>query len=139
MELMLIVVILGIVAGIGIPTFQQQVLRAELKAAREDIVSTLRLAQTSAASERVVYRVEFNSGGNNGYRIGKDPDGDGVFDYETLKLLSKKISFVTSYSTFDFLPDRTISMPFSDVIITNGKGSVRFYVSGGTGYHIKVE
>ena len=136
-ELVVIIVVLGIVCGFAIPAYRNQIRRANLKSAREDIISTLRLAQVRATSERVIYRVNFNSGDST-YQIGNDPDGDGTFAYEAIQTLPQGISFVTTSTYFEFLPDRTINIPFSDVIITNGSGSVRFFVTGGTGYKIEV-
>ena len=43
-EIMVIVVILGVLAGISIPAYRQHTLRTKLKTTREDIISTFRLA-----------------------------------------------------------------------------------------------
>ena len=137
-ELVVTILLIGILAGLGIPAYRNQIIKANLKSSREDILSTFRLAQTSAVSERVIYRVNFDVG-NKGYQIGRDPEGDGTFVYENLRLLPQNVSFVGSDTYFEFLPDRIINMPFSDIMITNGNGDVRFFVTGGTGYKIEIE
>ena len=136
MEIMIVIVLMGIVGSIAISSFRNYIPRMRLRGARDEILSALRLTRTRAISERIVCRVSFYPD-SNGYKIGKDPDGDGTFDYNQLKPLPSGISFITTYSCFEFRPDRTGAMPFSDLIITNGKNSVNFYLIPATG-HIKV-
>ncbi len=136
-EMMVVIVMMGIIGSIAIPSFRNYIVRMRLTRARDEILSTLKVARARAMSERIVYRVSF--AGINEYKVGKDPDGDGTFDYDASKLLPNGISFQTSGSDFEFYPDRTGVMLTSDLIIINKKNDdVRFYIIPATG-HIKVE
>ena len=136
-EMMVVVVLMGVMGSIAIPSFSYYIVRMRLTRARDEILSTLKVARARALSERIVYKVSFF--GSNEYKVGKDPDGDGTFDYGASKLLPNGVSYLTSGSDFEFYPDRTGAMLTSDLIIINTKNDdVRFYLIPATG-HIKVE
>ncbi|MCK4307512.1 prepilin-type N-terminal cleavage/methylation domain-containing protein [candidate division WOR-3 bacterium] len=137
-EMMVVIAMMGIIGSIAIPSFRNYIVRMRLTRARDEILSTLKLARARAMSERIVYRVSFNTA-DSSYSVGKDPDGDGTFTYEGTKPLPNGISFQTSGSDFEFYPDRTGAVLTSDLIIINTKNEdVRFYIIPATG-HIKVE
>jgi Tfp pilus assembly protein FimT len=64
MEMMIVVVVIGIVAGLAVPSFLSYMPKLRVKAAAREIVSELRLARSRAVSERRPYGVAFNVGAN---------------------------------------------------------------------------
>ncbi len=133
-EIMVVIVIMGILGGIAIPSFRNYIVRMRLRSARDDILSTLRVAKARAMSERVVYRVIFDT---TGYAVGIDPDGDGTFSYDEARVLPQGVSIVSIDTYFEFRPDRTGILSDSNVVVTNGKNNVKFYLTFATS-NIKV-
>ena len=64
MEMMIVVVVIGIVAGLAVPSFLSYMPKLRVKAAAREIVSELRLARSKAVSERRPFGVAFNVGDN---------------------------------------------------------------------------
>jgi Tfp pilus assembly protein FimT len=62
MEMMIVVVVIGIVAGMAVPSFLTYMPKLRVKAAAREILSELRLARSRAVSERRPYGVAFNVG-----------------------------------------------------------------------------
>jgi Tfp pilus assembly protein FimT len=60
MEMMTVVVIIGIIAAMAVPSFLGYIPKLRVKSASRDIVSQLRLARSKAVSERQPYGVAFN-------------------------------------------------------------------------------
>jgi Tfp pilus assembly protein FimT len=60
MELMTVVVIIGIIAAMAVPSFLGYLPKLRVKSASRDIVSQLRLARSKAVAERRPYGVAFN-------------------------------------------------------------------------------
>ncbi len=64
-ELVTVFVIIGILAALMVPGFDQWLPRYRLRSSTRDIVSTLRAAQMKAASRRLQYQVDFTVGTNS--------------------------------------------------------------------------
>ena len=137
LELIIVVTVLGLLSGLAIPTYRSQIKNANLKSAKSNILSNLKLAQSKALSERTLYRVKFDASTKT-YQIGSDPNRDGIFTYETTQNLPQGISFTTASTYFEFSPDHTINTPASGVTITNGDANIRFFMPSATGYRIEV-
>ena len=60
LELVIVVVIVGIVMVIGLPSFNRAFLKTELNAAIRDLTQTLVYAHQCAVCEGISYRVNFN-------------------------------------------------------------------------------
>lgn len=84
-EVMIVIVILGIIAALAVPTFRPIAADAELSAATEQIASVLHQARMRAISDRRCVRVYIESSNNpavmvtqvsNTYDCGDDPNQD---------------------------------------------------------------
>jgi type II secretion system protein H len=64
MELLIVVVVIGIIAALAVPSFLSYMPKLRVKSAARDVVSQLRLARSKAVSERRPYGVSFNVGDN---------------------------------------------------------------------------
>ena len=60
LELVIVVVIIGIVVAIGLPSFNKAFLRTELNAAIRELTQTLVYAHQCAVSEGISYKVNFS-------------------------------------------------------------------------------
>lgn len=75
-ELLLVVIILGILSGIAIPSFRKTYLNLELSNTADTIAYLMRFAQARAVTQRTNYRLIFNSELNNCWlekEISSDP------------------------------------------------------------------
>ncbi len=71
-ELIVVFVIIGIMACLLAPNMGGWLPRYRLRSATRDIVSTMRIAQMKAVSNRIQYQVNFNAadiGATNGYAL----------------------------------------------------------------------
>ncbi|MDI6840569.1 MAG: prepilin-type N-terminal cleavage/methylation domain-containing protein [bacterium] len=125
-ETTLVLIILGIILGISMASYRNYIPRMRLNAAKDEVLATLRLAQTKAIAERKIYQVIFEKA-TNSYRI--NPDGES-------KPLPQGISIANSFDiTYQFNPDHTAKMIPCDVTLVNPRNkSVIFYVIPATGY-----
>jgi prepilin-type N-terminal cleavage/methylation domain-containing protein len=80
-ELVVVLVIVAIMAGLLVPNIGAWLPNYRLRSATRDIVSTMRTAQMKAVSNNVQYRINFNAveiGAANSYVLQRD-SGAGVF------------------------------------------------------------
>ena len=128
-EVVIVLAILGIVAGIAIPAFRDYIPRMRLRMAKDEVLATLRLARTRAFSERQTYQVIFEKP-TNSYRV--NPGG-------ASKPLPQGISIANSFDiVYEFRPDRTAEMIPCDVTLVNARNKcVIFYLIPATG-HIRI-
>ncbi|MGZ3997482.1 MAG: pilus assembly FimT family protein [Flavisolibacter sp.] len=81
-ELVVVLVIIAITAGLLVPNIGAWLPNYRLRSAARDIVSTMRTAQMRAVSSNIQYRVTFNAadvGAANGYVLQRWDSGGGVF------------------------------------------------------------
>ena len=81
-ELVVVLVIIAITAGLLVPNIGAWLPNYRLRSATRDIVSTMRAAQMRAVSNNIQYRVNFNAaeiGAINSYVLQRD-NGGGGFD-----------------------------------------------------------
>lgn len=75
-EVVVVLVVIGILAGIAIPTYLKWIPGIRLKSAARDLYSNLQLARIQALKENVTVPVRFETGGDN------DPSND-IYYYDT--------------------------------------------------------
>jgi len=75
-ELMVVIAIISILAGIGIPGYGRFVAKNRVRSAANDLLQNMRLARTMAIKENRDYLMTFNESGANTYSIGFDGDGN---------------------------------------------------------------
>lgn len=73
-ELVIVIAIIGILAGIGIPQYGIFVAKSKAKKSANDLIQNMRLARTMAIKENRPYLITING---NGYTIGFDADSNG--------------------------------------------------------------
>jgi type IV fimbrial biogenesis protein FimT len=110
-EVLVVIVIMGILAGIAIPGFTRWLPNYRLKGAARDLYSNLQLAKAGAIKERAEWAVSFNSGGYQVISGGPD----------------------RSYSsTGDNVVQKTVSLPTYGSGVAFGTGSASTAVEGGS-------
>jgi len=75
-ELLIVIAIVSILAGIGIPQYGRFLAKNRVRSAANDLLQNMRLARTMAIKENRNYLITFNEGGANSYSIGFDGDGN---------------------------------------------------------------
>ena len=81
LEMMIIAGVIGITSTLAIPRFGQVMEKLKLKTTGKDIVSSLRLARSSAVSQRDQFGVYFNLNSRQ-YVLFKDLANPGSFSYD---------------------------------------------------------
>ncbi len=81
MELVIVVVVIGLMSAMAVPSFLNYTSKLETKSTARDIVSTLRLARSKAVSERAQYGIFFNTGARQ-YTYFKDKVSPGLLQYD---------------------------------------------------------
>jgi type II secretion system protein H len=88
MELIIVVVIVGLMSAMAVPSFLNYTSKLQAKSTARDIVSTLRLARSKAVSERNPYGVHFDAG-NRRYTFFKDKGDPTQYTAGTDSLISQ--------------------------------------------------
>jgi prepilin-type N-terminal cleavage/methylation domain-containing protein len=118
LELMSIVVIIGILAAIGIPTFDSAIKKVRFKADSNVLLSGLRKARSQAISKRMQCGVSFDTL-NNVFSIFEDQNspenftfdvGDSVIAVDTLGRGMQAMTTTFADNLVFFFPDGTASM-----------------------------
>jgi len=97
-EVLLVVTLIGIMAGLAVPNFDNAITKIRHKSAVRDILRDMRLARSYAISRSGRYGVYFNTTGKY-HILFKDTDKDGIYDAgeqikdSTLTCLGANISF----------------------------------------------
>jgi type IV fimbrial biogenesis protein FimT len=81
LEILTVLVIIGIIAAMAMPQFDTTVKKVRFKSASNTILSGLRLARSSAISERAQYGVNVD-GTNNMISVFKDLSSPGTFSFD---------------------------------------------------------
>lgn len=125
-ETIVVIALMGIVLGIGIPQFQKYISRAKLENAKSEIFATLRVARSNALSEQITYQVIFDESANS-YRM--VPGGGS-------KVLPDGVEINNSVDiTYEFHADRTANVNPSNLVIKNTRNqNVEFSLVAATGY-----
>ncbi len=79
-ELMVVIAVIGIMAGIAVPNFVGAIPGLRVSGAARQVLADLRLARGTAIGRNRNVLVDFFSPGTGQYRIVVDTNGDGNFD-----------------------------------------------------------
>lgn len=83
-ELLLTVVIIGILAGIALPSFNGAIANNRMSSTANAVVGAFNLARSEAAQRGARVTISSIAGttnwGSSGYRIWRDADGDSAYD-----------------------------------------------------------
>lgn len=100
MEMVIVVVVIGVIAGMAVPSFLTYMPKLKVKAYARDIVSELRLARSRAVTERRPYGVAFNLEKRAfAFFADTDPGGYSLSD-STIRIDSSGTSVKMSACTF---------------------------------------
>jgi type IV fimbrial biogenesis protein FimT len=137
LELMIVTVMIGITSTLAIPSFEQGMDKLRLKTAGRDIVSDLRLARSSAVSQRYQFGIYFDLISKQ-YVFFKDIANPGAFTYDlgsdsviVTKTPPSNVNFGScSFSNFAviFRPDGSASTSGSIELSSSEEGSGSFTV-----------
>ena len=161
-ELVLVVVIIGILAGIAIPTTLKWLPGIRLKSAARDLYSNLQLARIQALKDNATVRVRFDTG-NDIYYF--DTDGDGSYtagefmislngyksgigfgkgsavnnwNGDAINIVDKQISFTnsgTANSDSVYIENEDADICYAVTVLNSGTIKLRKF-SGGAGWII---
>jgi prepilin-type N-terminal cleavage/methylation domain-containing protein len=112
-EVLVVIVIMGILAGIAIPGFARWLPNYRLKGAARDLYSNLQLAKAGAIKERAQWALVFNAG-TNSYQIWSG-GANRVYD-----------------AGGDDVEQKTVSLPTYGSGVAFGTGSASTAVEGGS-------
>jgi prepilin-type N-terminal cleavage/methylation domain-containing protein len=121
-ELMIAVAIMGAVAAIAAPAFQQQIERRRLMAAAETVLADLRWARSEAIKRNKVVRVTFATGDSWNYSISSRDDPT-VGENTDIKAVSYTDYVKTTLSSVSF-SGGVVRTNFNNVRGTAGAGTV---------------
>ena len=78
-ELLIVVVIIGILAGFGLPQYGRFAAKSRVRSAATDLMQNMRLVRTMAIKENRTYLITFDPSTST-YMMGVDVDGDNALD-----------------------------------------------------------
>jgi prepilin-type N-terminal cleavage/methylation domain-containing protein len=123
LELMVTVAIIGIVAGIAIPTFNRMAVNGNLRTAARDIMGDIANLKEGAMAQNTQYSMIFNTG-TNSYTLPLLPGG--TLATKSPASLGQGIQLTGvafgAGSTITFLTRGTLSQG-GNVVLTNSRGS----------------
>ncbi len=79
-ELLLVVIILGVFAGLAVPSFRKTYYNQELSNAASNVAFLMRYAQGRAVAERANYRLNFDEENKSCWLEKKSSSGENVFE-----------------------------------------------------------
>ena len=128
-ELLTIVVIIGIAAGMAVPRFQIAIERIKYNAANKRLMTTLQLARSYAVANESPYGVYFNGTLNNGnqgsalnYTLFKDTNNPGKYRYDTGDSVMRvdTMTSAVTYLATDLADEVIIFLPNGSAQFTGG-------------------
>ena len=156
-ELLIVLVIIGIIAGIGMPQYGMYAAKNRVRGAATDLMQQMRMARTMSIKENRVYLITFNPAANS-YSIGFDANADGdladivdVFGQGTVRVVNVQNEYGTNvvlgaanYVTTPTVGPNsaTISDPASFSFMSDGSSSPNamvYFQEIGRGYSFCVE
>ncbi len=138
LEMMAVVVIIGIMAAIGIPTFDSAIKKVRFKSDANMILSGLRKARSQAISKRMQCGVKFDEN-SNVFSVFEDQDspenftfdiGDSSIVVDTLGRGIQGMATTFTDNTIFFFPDGTASISGTVTgMATWGENSAKVQIS----------
>lgn len=124
-EVVIVVALIGIIATIAVPNFQNYIRNRNLKTAAQEISSEFFVTRQRALAESRTYRLVFDVG-NNRYTT-EEQTAPGVWTVRQTKQVAASAAandgiVITSSPTFTFQPRGTVSL--GTVNVQNSIGSV---------------
>lgn len=101
MELVIVVVVIGIIAGMAVPSFLSYLPKQRVKATARDMVSELRLARSQSISERQAYGVTIDLS-KQSFTYFADADGDGTLSAGDSTITADTVSTDVKITTCTF-------------------------------------
>lgn len=130
LELMIIVVIIGLVAAMAVPTFYKGMPKLKARTEARNVLNLVRLARSKAISEGTQYGVYINTA-NKQYLLFKDTLNPTSKTYEIGDLVSSgpiNIERDVLISALNFTNGSVVFLPTGEA---SQSGSVTFNISGG--------
>jgi prepilin-type N-terminal cleavage/methylation domain-containing protein len=115
-ELLLVMIILGVITGMVVPSFGNTYKNFVLRSTVDDVVFVMRSAQAQAVSRRVAYRLSFSQEGTS-YQltraVSRDEDGRNKFEgvpgrWGRVFTLPAGLAAIPEKAVMAFFPDGTI-------------------------------
>ncbi len=116
-ELLVVMVTIGIIALIGVPTYSNFTAKNSVRSAVNDLLQNSRLASTMAIKENQNYVIAFELAGPDTYSIGFDANNDGIpegYDAGPVRVINLRGTYGPNvvFGTFTGNgPDEPISCP----------------------------
>ncbi len=112
-ELLLVVIILGILAGMAVPSFRKTYSSLEINNAANNLAILMRYAQARAAVERINYRLNFDPENKSCWLERKSSSDSGIFEKVSSKFtrsiaFPKDIKVEPDLKIVNFYPDGRI-------------------------------
>ncbi len=128
-ELMILIAIMGIFAGIAIPNFLSYLPKSRLNGAARQVMGDLMAARMKAVSQNTMVTVAWDS--NHEYKIGGDPPIDIWSNYHdvTIGSVSGGSFSSNSFSSINFLSRGTMQPGGGSIGLTNSVDSKEVTVS----------
>ena len=115
-EIILVVLVLGILAGLSIPNFSHTYQRLQLRKTAEDLAYLMRYAQSRAITTNFLLRLEFDSQYTSYWLSEKEIEDSPLASYQRLSSqfgrvfhIPSKVSVQSDHQTIDFYPDGNIA------------------------------
>ena len=128
-ELVVVLVIIAIMAGLLVPNIGAWLPNYRLRSATRDIVSTMRTAQMRAVSNNVQYRINFNAaeiGAINSYVLQRDNGGGGFDNDGAVETLPTGITISSNlFPVGRAVFNRDSTSSGGSITLQNTKGSTR--------------
>lgn len=112
-EMLLVVVLLGVIAGLTVPSFKKSFSGIELKNQTQDLVYLMRYAQSRSVTKRINVRLNLDMNGRKYFLT--ESDEENPQNYSPVKgrmgepqALSSKLQLESKDLKIDFYPDGTI-------------------------------
>ncbi|SDT92441.1 GspH/FimT family pseudopilin [Halopseudomonas salegens] len=121
LELMITLVVVAVILGLAVPSFQTTIAKNAVKSATRDLVATLNTARAQSMSSRTPVTVTPESGGwNNGWTLAY---GSSVESGETY-VPSSKVRISSSITSLTFRPQGGLSAPASSLTVCHADSSI---------------
>ncbi len=127
-ELVITMALIGIVAVIAVPTFQNIAVNGNLKTAAADLASDFALYRQRALAENRMYQITLNDAQNYSIQRWANPGsafgGWEPFQNKNLATIAGDIAFTTEPGVYTFQPRGLITGDTNAIGLTNRRGSM---------------
>lgn len=131
-EMLIVLILIAIVAGIGFATFNRMAINSSLRTAARDIASDFQLARQRAMAENTSLTISFDSG-NHAYRVPQPGGGELI---KALATYGGGITFTNvdlSGGNIIVFQPRGTTQQWGNVALQNSRGSTATIAVNSTG------